>query len=283
MSAAAETTPVKRCVVCGVDLSNAKRTKVPSGDYYCEACYAKQTAAIAAVAQPRLSPSPGNPGEGRGEGSASSNSDAVTPLPMSSGGGNMVFLAMAAALLIMIVVAIMAYMWFTSPSRRSVVVAPTAAAVGMPSNPRATSKASVPAIAAKDINARDDHGRTALYLAAEHGDIGEVRLLLDKGADVNTKDNAGDTPLHATARKGHPATSELLVARGADVNAVNKKGSTPLHVAAAYGNMGLADWLAGKVADVNARDKAGHTPLTRALENKHDGTAAAIRKHGGKE
>src|SRR3954471_8363562 len=105
MTVVGDSTPVKRCVVCGMDLSRAKRTKVPSGDYYCEACYRKQTAAIAAAAP---------------------KADAVTPLPMSSGGGNIAVLALAAALLIMIAVAVVVYLWFTSPSRRMVVVAPAA-------------------------------------------------------------------------------------------------------------------------------------------------------------
>src|SRR4051794_5638638 len=98
MTVVGDSTPMKRCVVCGVDLSNAKRTKVPSGDYYCEACYRKQTAAIAAA------PSLAAVADGR-VGASAAGGDGIPPLPMSSGGGKVAVLALAAALLIMIVVA----------------------------------------------------------------------------------------------------------------------------------------------------------------------------------
>ena len=260
MTVATNSTPAKRCVICGADLSQAKRTKVPSGDYYCEACYRKQTPAIVAA-----------PGA------------AMAPRAAAAGIERRIYLALGAALVIMIAMAIAVYAWFSGPSRKMVVVAPGLNTAAPASNARVPSKASVPAFAAADINARDDHGRTALNLAAAHGDIDQVKLLLDKGANVNAKDSDGATPLHAAARKGHLAIAELLVARGADVNAASNNGATPLHLAGAYGNMGLADWLAGKVADVNARDNVGRTPLKVTTNNKHDATAAAIRRHGGTE
>jgi ankyrin repeat protein len=45
-----------------------------------------------------------------------------------------------------------------------------------------------------DINYRDD-GQTALHLAAYHGHVGQVAVLLDGGADVNSLTDSGNTPL----------------------------------------------------------------------------------------
>jgi hypothetical protein len=66
-----------------------------------------------------------------------------------------------------------------------------------------------------------------LELAAERGDVGQVRALLDEG----TSPNGGSvlfTPLHYAVQNGHIETVRLLISRGADVNARDQRGVTPL-------------------------------------------------------
>ena len=47
-----------------------------------------------------------------------------------------------------------------------------------------------------DCEDRDEHGHTALHLAAWFGDSPDVvEWLLQRGADANAKDNNGNTPL----------------------------------------------------------------------------------------
>lgn len=41
------------------------------------------------------------------------------------------------------------------------------------------------------VDARDDDGRTALMVAAAHGHLDVVRVLLDAGADVNAQTDEG--------------------------------------------------------------------------------------------
>jgi ankyrin repeat protein len=46
-----------------------------------------------------------------------------------------------------------------------------------------------------NVNAKDKHGVTALWLASKFNHPEVVRLLLEKGADANTKDSYGVTAL----------------------------------------------------------------------------------------
>ena len=69
----------------------------------------------------------------------------------------------------------------------------------------------------------DAHSRhLALALAAQHGHVEAVRLLLDAGEDPNRYNPQGShahsTPLHQAALAGHDAVVRLLVERGAKLD-----------------------------------------------------------------
>ena len=53
-----------------------------------------------------------------------------------------------------------------------------------------------------DVDPVDDHGQTPLMLAASHGDVACVRLLLEAGADPTRSDEEGKTAINH-ARKNH--------------------------------------------------------------------------------
>ena len=70
------------------------------------------------------------------------------------------------------------------------------------------------------LPASDSEGRhRALALAAQHGQVEVVKLLLDAGEDPNRFNPVGNhphsTPLHQAVAAGHPAVVRLLVERGA--------------------------------------------------------------------
>ncbi len=73
----------------------------------------------------------------------------------------------------------------------------------------------IPLLASADGQAR----RRALSLAAQHGKVEIVRLLLDAGEDPNRYNPEGNhphsTPLHQAVLGGHEAVVRLLVERGA--------------------------------------------------------------------
>ena len=54
---------------------------------------------------------------------------------------------------------------------------------------------------AKDINAKNARGQTALHIAVRHGNKSAVELLLMNGADVDVIDKKGKTPIEYASIK----------------------------------------------------------------------------------
>ena len=70
----------------------------------------------------------------------------------------------------------------------------------------------------KDVNVKDNEGRTALMEAVDYGMEKVVKNLLEKSADVNAKDNYGLTALIEAARWDDGKIVELLLEKSAEVN-----------------------------------------------------------------
>ena len=114
-----------------------------------------------------------------------------------------------------------------------------------------------------DVNAKNRRGSTPLHWAIH--DEAKVRLLLSKGANVNAKQVQGRTPLYLAAMLGNSVpTMRLLLSRGADPNLASANGQTPLMLAAARGNVEGMQLLIESGADVNSKDGAGETALMAA-------------------
>ena len=143
----------------------------------------------------------------------------------------------------------------------------------------------------------------ALHCAAEAGETGIIRQLLDHGMDVDIPRRKGRTPLHCTADQDRAAAAHVLVCEGADIDArdmagmsilhsasaydsvniihllfemgkpdlesTSNRGLTPLHYAAANGRTYIARTLLEHQADMDARDNLGRTPLDHAISNGH--------------
>ena len=60
-----------------------------------------------------------------------------------------------------------------------------------------------------DVNHRDGLGRTALYRAAEAGDLEQCRDLVARGADLEFRNKWGVTAVMWVAREGHLETGEV--------------------------------------------------------------------------
>jgi mono/diheme cytochrome c family protein len=115
------------------------------------------------------------------------------------------------------------------------------------------------------VKGKDAGGSTALHHAAGYGPIGNLQLLINKGADVNAKNRRSSTPLHWAIHD--EAKVRLLLSKGANVNAKQAQGRTPLYLAAMLGKGGpTIRLLLISGADPNLASANGQTPLMMAAQ-----------------
>lgn len=69
------------------------------------------------------------------------------------------------------------------------------------------------------LDVTDAEGNTAVMLAAYHGRIDTVRMLVDRGANVNLTNHRNQTPIAGALFKGEDEVVHLLRAAGADLDA----------------------------------------------------------------
>lgn len=107
-----------------------------------------------------------------------------------------------------------------------------------------------------------------------------LKYLVSKGADINARDNCGRTPLYVAVENlmKNGDMSEVFVSLGADVNLADNEGISPLHLACMNACAGgLVDFLIEHGADVNAKNKRGFTPLDYTYDD-HDKTHILLNK-----
>ncbi|KAK1169059.1 ankyrin repeat and SOCS box protein 13-like isoform X1 [Acipenser oxyrinchus oxyrinchus] len=93
--------------------------------------------------------------------------------------------------------------------------------------------------------------RNALYEAASHGHVLELKQLIENGACVNVVTADSITPLHGASLKGQTECVKLLLAAGAQVDARDIDGSTPLCDACASGSIECINVLLEHGAQIN--------------------------------
>ena len=138
-----------------------------------------------------------------------------------------------------------------------------------------------------DINSPNRDGKTPLHMAALHGHIDVIEVLLAKDAKsgqeirVNQEDRDGNLPLHLAAKENHLEAVKMLVDGGnANVNARNKLGETPLLLAARAGHIAVVNYflLQRISAEINTACCDQWTPLHSAVYAGHDEVVASLTR-----
>ncbi|MET0145699.1 MAG: ankyrin repeat domain-containing protein [Jiangellaceae bacterium] len=102
-----------------------------------------------------------------------------------------------------------------------------------------------------------------LFDAAREGDVERLRDALDAGVPVDLVDAEGNSYLMLAAYHGHLGAVELLIARGADVDRLNGAGQSPLAGVVFKQQHAVADLLMAAGADPNlGRPSAVEIDLT---------------------
>lgn len=77
-----------------------------------------------------------------------------------------------------------------------------------------------------DVNLKDRFGRSAMWFAANNGDIPTASRLLAAGGDVNIITNFGSSPLLVAARRNDADMVKCLINAGADINLLCGRNET---------------------------------------------------------
>ncbi|MBO1739535.1 ankyrin repeat domain-containing protein [Leifsonia sp. TF02-11] len=95
--------------------------------------------------------------------------------------------------------------------------------------------------AGADVDAQDESGNTALFLAASSRNLEALTALLDAGADLEIENAWGNTPLWSATfnSRGDGRIIEALLERGADPDHRNAAGNSPRTLAARVANYDL--------------------------------------------
>jgi hypothetical protein len=88
-----------------------------------------------------------------------------------------------------------------------------------------------------------EHGERPFAVAANHGRLEVMRLLMERQAHVGGRGPLYDEALHCAAYGGHEDLVAWLLGEGADANAKHDMDATPLMMAAAWGRLGVVKML----------------------------------------
>ena len=119
------------------------------------------------------------------------------------------------------------------------------------------------------------HRQTMLNRIIKSDDYDSMDFLLKSGFDLNTKDEEGKTALHLSAEHGAEAITDMLLEAGSNGNAQDVHGWTPLFYALAEHELDIVDTLLRK-SDLSLRTNKRETALHVVLDYGVYGRASEV-------
>lgn len=118
------------------------------------------------------------------------------------------------------------------------------------------------------IDSTSDMGQSALTVAAQHGHVPLIVLLLKKGANLEARDDKGSTVLLSSMPLALNHIVELFVKHGANIKALNNGGRGVLFKCAFFNRPKLLRFFLERSEgpDPNVQGIHGATPLYSAVE-----------------
>lgn len=133
-----------------------------------------------------------------------------------------------------------------------------------------------------NVDEPDKLGRTALFYAAQDGDLELANALLECGANVNARDKKFETPLYFAIRSFQPEMVRNLIENGGAVNARDIEGNSPLLEAVfeSKGRGQIIEMLLSFGADKNQKNKHGVSPVDLAGSIANYNLMPFLENHG---
>uniref|UniRef100_A0A8D0H6M3 Ankyrin repeat domain 27 n=1 Tax=Sphenodon punctatus TaxID=8508 RepID=A0A8D0H6M3_SPHPU len=130
------------------------------------------------------------------------------------------------------------------------------------------------------VNVTNQEGFTPLHMAALHGRLNLVCLLLKHGANISARNATRTVPLHLACQKGHVQVVKCLMDCNAKQNKKDIHGNTPLIYACLNGQYEIAALLLKHGASVNVSNNKGNTTLHEAVIGNHEAMVQLLLQNG---
>ncbi|KTC87308.1 MULTISPECIES: ankyrin repeat domain-containing protein [Legionella] len=121
-----------------------------------------------------------------------------------------------------------------------------------------------------------------LALASFNNNEAVAKFLLDKGLSPKDKSETGIPPLFIAAQRGHLGLMRLFLSNNADIvnDTCSSNNASALYVAAENNNYEAVETLLDAKANVNLACKNGATPLHAAVANGNERMIKLLLNHG---